>query len=259
MVDNPAKQVLFDAEKLASDDGDFVRLHHLVKALLNGRGISNTILRSFGMNAHNIPPSSTMETRHFFKPWKIGDNEMNVTNYSPDVVAVWYHAKCLQSETRIDDATEFFLLGILETRTEYAKELMRTFNFTMKQVYRRIEHLQAVGLWTGFEPESHARRLLSLANAEVRDGETEEALRLAALAMAEIRQAKHLSDHRLLLARAQTVKQAAGFYKHIAELPQACAYARRAAVYKKFADVLSKAHLQREEDNWNAKKLGFHL
>lgn len=256
MFDSMAKQVIYDAETLASNDGDFVRLHHVTRALLQGQGVSNTVLKSFGMTKDNVPLAPTSTVRFFFKPWKRGDEHIHVDKYLPDVVSVWYHAECLKNETGQNDAAEFFLISLLEQSGAYSEELRRTFNFTMNQAYRRIQHLQAVSLWSGFEPEAHARRFLSLAQAELVDGNPDEAVRLVTLAVNEMRQAKHSADHRLLTARAQTVKQAARFYKTIAKQNSSSRHLRRFHLYEKLANALSAAALQRDEDTWCAKQMG---
>lgn len=250
MFDNMAKQVIYDAETLASNDGSYVHLHHLTKALLQGQGISNTILKSFGLTHQNVPQVTGTETKRFFRPWRKGDSEIYAAYYSPEVVAVWYYAQCLQTETGKSDATEFFLLGLLEQGGVYSEELQKTFNFNLKQVYQRIQHLQAVSLWTGFEPETHARRFFSLAQSEQTDGNKDEALRLVRLAIDQMKQAKKGDDHRLFMARAQTVKQAARFYK-------SAGYERHAQRYEKLAQVLTADVLRREDDNWKAANIGF--
>lgn len=256
MFDNMAKQVMHDAETYASNDGEYVRLHHLTRALLTGQGISNTVLKSLGMTKENVPHDG-VETKQFVHPWRNGNDDMYIAYYTPEVVAVWYEAQCLQTQTGRSDATEFFLIGLMLAGGEYFDRLRKTFNFTTSQVYSRIEHLQAVSLWSGFEPEAHARRLLSLAQAAVTDSNFDEALRLVKLAIQEIRQAKHSGDHRLLMSRAQTVKQASRFYKSIAQHCPSGGYARRAQRYEKLAAALSADVLKREQDNWEANQLGF--
>lgn len=251
MFANMAKQVMHDAESLASNDGTYVHLHHVTRALLSGQGLSNTVLRSFGLTKENVPQVPGTDVQRFFKPWRNGDDEMYVAFYTPDVVAVWYHAQCLQTETGRSDATEFFLLGLLEEGGAYSRQLREEFGFTSTQVYRRIQHLQAVSLWPGFEPEAHARRFLSLAHSELTDGNADEAMRLVQLALGQMRQAKNNDDHRLLMARAQTVKQAARFF-------QTAGHATRAKRYEKLAKALSADVLKREDDNWRANQLGFH-
>lgn len=129
----------------------------------------------------------------------------------------------------------------------------------MTQSYRRIQHLQAVSLWPGFEPEAHARRFLSLAQSEVTDGNLDEAIKLVKLAISEMRQAKNNTDHRLLMARAQTLKQAARFYKTIAEQSSSSRYLRRSHMYEQLATAMSAAVLKHEDDNWRANQLGFTL
>lgn len=114
MFDNMAKQVIYDAETLASNDGDYVRLHHITKALLQGQGISNTVLKSFGITKDNVPLAPTSNIQLFHKPWKQGNERIYVDKYLPDVMSVWYHAQCLQTKTGRSDATEFFLIGLLE-------------------------------------------------------------------------------------------------------------------------------------------------
>ncbi len=251
MFENMAKQVMYDAERLASDDGSYVHLHHLTRALLKGQGNSNTILKSFGLTQDNVPQVAGTETKRFFKPWRTSDDAIYAAYYSPAVVAVWYYAQCLQTETGRSDATEFFLLGLLEQSETYSEELQKTFNFTLKQVYQRIQHLQAVGLWPGYEPEAHARRFFSLAQTEQTDGNKDEALKLVKLAIDEMKQAKKGEDHRLLMARAQTVKQAARFYK-------SAGYERHAQRYEKLAKALAADVLRREDANWKANQLGFY-
>ncbi|MBX9879690.1 MAG: hypothetical protein K2Y22_14625 [Candidatus Obscuribacterales bacterium] len=251
MFDNMAKQVMYDAERLASDDGSYVHLQHLTKALLQGQGISNTILKSLGLTQDNVPQVAGTETRRFFKSWRNSDNAIYAAYYSPAVVAVWYYAQCLQTETGRSDATEFFLLGLLEQGGAYSEELQKTFDFNLKQVYQRIHHLQAVSLWTGFEPETHARRFFSLAQIEQAGGNTDEALKLVRLAIDQIRQAKKGEDHRLLMARAQTVKQAARFYKSAGQ-------ERHAQRYAKLAHALAADVMRREDANWQANQLGFN-
>jgi len=258
MFDNMARQVMRDAETLASNDGDYVRLHHIAKALLTGQGISNTVLKSFGMTKDTVPPSQEYFQR-FFKPWKTDDEQIYVGYYSPEVVSVWYHAQCLLNETGRSDATEFFLIGLLEEGGAYAETLRSAYGFTMKKLYSRIQHLQAVSLWSGYEPEAHARRFFSLAQGEVIDGNFDQALRLVNLAITEARQAKDSSDHRRHMARAQTVKQASRFYATIAESIPEPAYLVRAKRYEKLAQALSADVLKREDDNWQANQLGFTL
>lgn len=251
MFDNMARQVMRDAETFACNEGAYVHLHHVTKALLTGQGISNTVLKSFGLTKDNVPQVPGTDTRRFFTPWRTSDDGIYVGNYSPDVVAVWYHAQCLQSAKGRSDATEFFLLGLLKDGGAYSKQLREEFGFTLEQAEKRIEHLQAVSLWSGFEPEAHARRFLSLAQSELRDGNADEAMRLVKRAISEIRQAKNDKDHRLLMARAQVVKQAARFFK-------TAGHQIRARRYEKLAQALSADVLKREDDNWRANQLGFN-
>jgi hypothetical protein len=257
MFDKIAKQVIHDAETLASNDGEYVHLHHITRALLQGPGISNTILKSFGITQSNVPLAPTSSVKLFFKPWKDSDESIYVDKYTPGVVAVWYHAQCLQNETGVTDAAEFFLIGLLEESGAYSEELRTTFNFTKKQVYRRIQHLQAVSLNSDFQPEAHARRLLSLAQSELENGSVDQTVKLVQLAVNEIHQAKNSPDHRLLAAKAQTVKQATRFYKTVAERCPSAEHLRRARRYAKLSAVLAAAVLQLADDNWQAARLGF--